>query len=742
MNVAVLRRVWPRLLLGMIAWIVPALSGAIVAHQVRTPMLGLYVDGNEIVQVMAGGSAHRAGLRAGDVIHTVDGVPYAEWDPQFVGQECVFELVRAGQPLTIPLAVRSMAAANLPQWASAVLTALLFWGVGLLLLWRTRGAWPAQVLFLLYQAIAVMLLPGLAYPRFLLPPRWMLVVEYVGLHLTPPLLLHYTLTFPVTLGASRARRRGWGLLYTLAGLSMVDAARRAVPWTSWMMGLALVEAAAAIGATAWVYFRRATPDIRRRLRLIVAGLLLGLTPPLVGYVLPTVLMGYSPDIPRWLISLCLALIPLTMFYATVRHNLFGIDRLLNRALVYGSLSVGTLALYTGLLLALDHFAPGNAVGHAVVIAGLTLPLGLVFDSLRARVQRGVDVLFYRGWYDYPGVVEKVSAALSRSLEWETLADILTVQMPGLMQLRGGALQVDEQATPPLDPALQPQLRFPLYFEGQMHGVWVIGPRRDGQNFSTADQRILQTVAHQAEIAVGNMLLVEALRRQLDEILASRETLTRIGREMLRMRETERARLSRELHDGPIQTLIGLNMQLGMLPSATVAPFQEIRAEIKGLIAELRAVCADLRPPMLDTVGLGAALRVLGEEWAVQHTVGVDIETPPDVELRTLPGEVTINLYRIVQEALANVARHAAAQRVALSLQWDAGYLRLRVQDDGQGFAPETLPQLAAAGHLGLAGMQERAALIGAQWMLDSAPDRGTTVAVMWMRPAEGDKSIG
>ncbi|HNT77718.1 MAG TPA: histidine kinase [Anaerolineae bacterium] len=735
-----LRRLWPRgALLGIVALVVPILSGAILAHQVRTPFIGLYVDDPVIVDVLMGGSAQRAGLRSGDVIRTVDGVPHAEWSPQYVGQVCYFEVLRAGQSLMVEVSVFSMLRANRLSTDSALLAAGLFWGVGLLLLWRTRDAWPVQLLFLLYQAMAVMLLPGLAYPRFWLPPRWMLVVEYIGLHLTAPLLLHYTLTYPVELGAPRLRRWGLGLLYGLAGLSMADAARRAVPWTGWAMGVALAETVAAIGVIAWVYFRRATPDMRRRLRLVVAGFIVGLTPPLVGYMLPTVLMGYSPDVPRWAISLCLTLIPLTALYATVRHNLFGIDRLLNRALVYGSLSAGTLALYTGLLLALDYFAPGNAMGHALVIGGLTLPLGLVFDGVRTRVQRGVDVLFYGGWYDYPGVVERVSVALSRSLEWETLADILTVQTPALMQLRSGELQVDEQATPPLDPALQPQLRFPLYFEGQMHGVWVIGPRRDGQNFSTTDRRILQTLVHQAEIAVGNMLLVSALRRQLEEILGSRELLTRIGHEMLRTREAERARLSRELHDSPIQTLIGLNMQLGMLPASTAAPFQEIRAEIKGLIAELRAVCADLHPQMLDTVGLGAALRVLAEEWAAQHAIVVDIATPPDAVLRTLPGEVAINLYRIAQEALTNIARHAAAQRVVLNLQWDAGCLRLRVQDDGPGFAPATLPQLAADGHLGLAGMQERAALIGAQWMLDSAPGRGTTIAVVWQSPPNSPK---
>jgi two-component system NarL family sensor kinase len=258
----------------------------------------------------------------------------------------------------------------------------------------------------------------------------------------------------------------------------------------------------------------------------------------------------------------------------------------------------------------------------------------------------------------------------------------------------------------------------------------VGGRLDGDDFTPTDRRILHTLAHQAEIALSNVLLVEALQRRLDEIREGQHQL-------LRSREEERARLARDLHDGPVQLLVGLNMQLGLLLSSgddtpLFGELRAVRGEVRGLLSDLRQVCAELRPPMLDTLGLGAALRALTEEWREQHGKTVDLDLPPDAVLRSLPGEVAVNLYRVAQEALANAARHATAGRVGFCLAWDDGRLELAIEDDGHGFAvPEALCDLTAAGHFGLVGMQERVDLIGGELAIDSAPGQGTTVRVVW-----------
>ncbi|MCX7840446.1 MAG: sensor histidine kinase [Anaerolineae bacterium] len=413
--------------------------------------------------------------------------------------------------------------------------------------------------------------------------------------------------------------------------------------------------------------------------------------------------------------------------AIARDNLFDIDRILNRALVYAILSLGILLLYLGPFLLLFRFLPNDRLAQLFVIVGLTLAIGWSFDWTRAQIQRGVDRFFYGGWYDYAGVVETISDALARCVERAQLNEVLTRRVPELMQLREGQL-VSGSTSQPVNPR-DAGLEFPLAFQGEPRAVWRVGAHRNGEDFTETDRHILTTIARQAETALGNVLLIETLRAQLEMLRATQHQL-------LRSREDERARLARELHDGPLQDVVGLNMQLGLLLADDASPVTEalraLRAQVRDLLTDLRQVCAELRPPMLDTIGLGAALRVLTEDWATQHHIPVQLTLAPDAVLRALPDEVSVNLYRVAQEALANIARHAHARNVAMQLTFDDARLVLTIRDDGCGFVvPAALNELAAQGHFGLVGLRERVELIGGALTVESAPDVGTTVCVVW-----------
>jgi signal transduction histidine kinase len=743
-------RVWT-LFLGLVALIVPVLAGAVVFDQSRRPMLGIYADAADpsvVTGVTIGSAAADAGLQRGDAIRAVDGLPYSAWRPAdaHLGQTYTFDLIRHGRPWTIPVTMESMLEAHTGDVFSAVLVALIFWGTALLLLWKRFRQMDVRLLALFYQACAVVLLVGLAYPRFRLPPPWMICVAVAGLIIAAPLLLHYQVTFPVVLGSARRRRWVLAPLYALALAGAADAWRRPAPWRGPAVPAALLVGACAIGVAVYVYFRRAPADSRRRLRVAFAGTLAGLALPMAVYILPMVIMGYSPAIPRWAVSLFLAIIPLSYLYTAGRQNLFGIDQLLNRASVYAVLSAGIFAVYLVALLLLYRFIPNRWLVHVVVATGLTLVAALTFQPLRTRVQCWVDRLFYAGWYDYPRVVEQASVKLARSREWADLSGVLTHEIPVQMHLRGARLAVGERSASSLESHIQPALEIPLDCGGQACGAWIVGPRRDGKDLTPEDRRILDTLAREAEIALSNVLLLETLRAQLDEIRASRETLVRLQHELLRSREEARGRLARDLHDGPIQALVAINMQLGLLTPAAgdgspiAEALQGMRVEVRELLDELRQVCTDLRPPTLDTLGLGAALRALSQDWSAAHGVAVRLDLPPDAALRALPEEVAVNLYRVAQEALSNVARHARAQCVDLRLAWDAagGCLELAIRDDGCGCEPAAIEELTARGHYGLAGIRERAALIGGEWRLESAPGRGTAVCVTWRRDGAGD----
>ena len=729
-----------RWLFAVLGLAVLMLAGYILYLKWRSPMLDFTLaryNSPDVYEVVPGGQAAAAGLRAGDVVVAVNGNPFSGWHNLQWDQPFLLSVERDGS--TLSFAVAPVGTTQAPNgWLISLAAAIpIFWGVSTLLLIRRFQQTQVRLLFLLCQTLT--LLAAISNPYPWPTTIWLLILSTACFHLLLFFFLHLHLVFPV-LVSTQSRRRwllaitlGLGLVLTFLYLFQADLG------TKLSNGYAVLVIGTVIAIVIHVYGRRANAADRRRLRLIIFSTIAGMMPVLFGLVLPNIL-GKRPFISAWQLGPITIGIPLTYLYATARHNLFGIDRLLNRTLVYIILSSCILALYVGPVLILYRLLPDDLPLQMAIIAGLTMLVGVSFNWARTQVQRLVDGLFYGGWYDYPGVVETISAALARTIEREQLVDVLTRQTPTLMQLHDGQLWIGGQnqpeappPTPPTNlPTYQPDpLRLPLVFQGQVRGLWSVGARSDGDELSTTDRRILRTLAHQAEIALGNVLLVETLRRRLNEIREAQHQL-------LRSREDERARLARDLHDGPIQSLVGLNMQLGLLlnSSAQDTPLTEelsaMRSEMRGLLTELRQVCAELRPPMLDTLGLGAAIRALAEEWSAQNHIAISFDLLPDVALRSLSSHVSVNLYRVVQEALANVARHAQARRVVIRMEQQSDGSTLTIQDDGRSFAiPTILHELTDQGHFGLVGMQERVNAIGGTLMLESVPGQGTIVSVTW-----------
>jgi len=715
----------------LLAMVLPVLAGTVIYDQARAPVFDAEMDWDSgtVLGMDQDSFANWAGFHVGDVILSVNGAPYPQWPP-VVGNYPA-QVRRGAQVITLEIPLVAMANVNLPSLLNALVVAMTFWGVGVFLLWRRFRQYVARLFFLMTQSIGIGLLFFLAYPQVSSRPGWMVVLISAGFHLSASFVVHYYLTYPVRLGSPRQRR--W-IMTTVYGLMLVALACRL---SSTELGLRIsffyntAEISAAIGLLIYAYQRRAMPDDRRQLRIIVIGSIASMTPSFMLYLLPTII-GSSYRMPDWMVGPFIIITPLCYLAAIARYNLFGIDRLLNRTLVYAALSLGILLLYLGPFLLIVRFAPGDWLAQMMAASGLTLVVGLAFEWTKTALQRLVDRIFYGGWYDYPGVVEQATRALAGCIERGQLRGALTCQVPVLMQLQGGDLHFDEEARPAKSP---PGAQFSLAFQGKPCALWSVGPHRDGDELTDADRRILDTLACQAEIALGNVLLIETLRAQLNEIRASREALSQAQRRLLRSREEERARLARDLHDGPLQALIGLNMQLGLLSPQMGDPsgLNEMRVEVRGLLDELRGVCSELRPPMLDTLGLAAALRSLAENWSAQSGVAIRLDLPPHgAALPSLPGDVSVNLYRVAQEALSNAAKHAQARQVTIRLANEGGIVSMTIEDDGRGFAlPGDLNDLAAQGHFGLAGLRERVNLIGGNLTLESAPGRGTRIRVEW-----------
>lgn len=240
-----------------------------------------------------------------------------------------------------------------------------------------------------------------------------------------------------------------------------------------------------------------------------------------------------------------------------------------------------------------------------------------------------------------------------------------------------------------------------------------------------------------ETPVGGIVEIQRLQRELvhmaQKVRSAQQSLRGYLGAVTAGQEEERRRLARELHDDTIQSLIALNQrlqlaQLSPQTSSTAEQLEEMQQMVTQLIADLRRQIHALRPIYLEDLGLAPALQMLSQEVQDGHPLAVNFQTKGAVQ--RLAPEVELALYRITQEALTNVARHAAATSATVILAFDPENVRLTVHDNGRGFVvPESPAELAPQGHFGLLGIHERAELIGAHLSLHSQPSEGTRLQV-------------
>jgi signal transduction histidine kinase len=226
----------------------------------------------------------------------------------------------------------------------------------------------------------------------------------------------------------------------------------------------------------------------------------------------------------------------------------------------------------------------------------------------------------------------------------------------------------------------------------------------------------------------------ALQRALDDLHMVQAERARLLDRTVRATEEERARVAVELHDGPIQQFTVLGFRLGKARSrlrardvdGTDQALALVEEELSRGIAELRRLMSDLRPPALDEGGLEAALRDQVELFG--HRTGVQISFESDARGEPDP-DTQVVLYRITQEALTNVTRHASARRVHVRLSTPNSHATLEIRDDGVGFDESRAAVSSQDGHFGLAGMAQRAAMVGGRFEVHSRPGAGTEIQV-------------
>ena len=264
-------------------------------------------------------------------------------------------------------------------------------------------------------------------------------------------------------------------------------------------------------------------------------------------------------------------------------------------------------------------------------------------------------------------------------------------------------------------------------EDVMGALVVVGEARDP--FTVLDNRFLLAFGQQVGAALANEELHASLEARTQE-------LERLQARMVRQHEEERNRLWRELHDETAQVLAALNLQLGLVEEKggpAIAPALERAKRLVGEgIKSIRSVTRDLRPMALDDLGLLPAMRALARDFEAHDVFEVAFDAPD--ALPPLAGDAEVALYRALQEALANAARHGGCRRVDVRIEADPSGASLTVTDDGPGFPPDAAQRLRSRG--GLAGIRERITALGGDLAFGNANGGGARVSVrIPLRPA-------
>lgn len=241
----------------------------------------------------------------------------------------------------------------------------------------------------------------------------------------------------------------------------------------------------------------------------------------------------------------------------------------------------------------------------------------------------------------------------------------------------------------------------------------------------SDDRLRAIAEELARLTAENSALLERLSE-------SEQRFRRISRGALKLQEEERARISRDLHDGIGQSLTALRIQLDLLEQRVAAEGSRLSADAasarelaESCLADVRQLSRMLRPPMLDDLGLGPTLRWLVRSLQQQTGIAVDLRLQGD-DARADPAVETL-VYRLVQEALTNVVKHAGATDAVVAVTWDDRCIRVRVEDRGRGFDSARILSASDESGFGVRAMRDRVSFYDGHFRLRSVPGSGTVV---------------
>ncbi len=590
----------------------------------------------------------------------------------------------------------------------------IFWLTATVIFWRKRNEW-----FALYVSFLLMLIPfglvlGGSESGLLASVSFMAVVAQLSLPFLFPDGRFIPRSTPWRMILAALLLLTPAVVYPLTRLLLVAYGPGEWAYGTFIFTVAVMMAA---GLVSQVYRYRRVADAvqRQQMKWVLVGfaaaflwilwLVLWLTGILarinISEPVTTLVMMH-------LTILATAALPVTIGFSILRYRLWQVDLFINRALVFGSLTLLVTAVYifvVGVLGVL--FQAGGNLLLSILATGL---VAILFHPLRRRLQQAVNRRMYGDRDDPATVLSRLGKRLEEtSVPGDTLPS-LAKTIAQTLKLPYVAIEVDdaivgEAGNPPLH-------KYPLVYQSQPIGHLLVAARAAGEEFTANEEQLLRNVARQAGPAVYAEQLTSQLQRSRQRLVTTREE--------------ERRRLRRDLHDGLGPQLATLTMKvtaaqnlLGTDRDAVEELLAEVKAESQNAIKEIRRVVSGLRPSALDQLGLLSALQEFVARNGDGHTQ-VTVQAPNT--LPPLPAAVEVAAYRIATEAVTNAVRHAQAHRCTLCLQVNET-LHLEISDDGRGLPLNFEPGV------GLSSMRERALELGGSFEIRSEQGQGTVLSV-------------
>jgi len=749
---------------GAIVAVVTLAYGVVFALNVLSlltpPRLSLMLTTTSAAQarvawVLPGSTLWESGVRPGDPVLALDGrAPQARDGVVWSGMQAIVRLQTGERVVSNAHTIRQGS-----TWPLLLLGPwfLLF---GTLVILRTPGPAAGRATYALFvsAAFTLTLAPGVDGDELLAVAAEAVAVAFLSIH-----FVRFFLTVPIQYGSPHLRTSMYMPALLSLALNLTALLWPGLYTTTRLVGvlvvLAYLLAGAGLVVRAFVMARE--PSARGKLTIISAGTIASILPFILLYFVPTAL-GHPALMTPEHATLALALLPASFAYAILRHHLLDMS-ILQRWLVHGLLLAALLVLCIGAVYA-RRWLPLGALPEpwrSLVLALLLVPLvAVLFGPLHGRLWRYLDHRIFKDSYDYRASLQGLSRdislmgdldALGASLP-ETLRRMMNLDFTVLLVRDAGALRARGMAGR-YDPAMLSNLALaaedvrdapravslvygyltvlfvPLQTHDTVVGHLCLGPRASGEPFRDEDRALLATLSGHLAAIVRNAQLVDDLRAKVRALEAQRATLDTLNERLQGAQEEERMRLAADIHDEPLQTALHLQRQLAVVEERDPAlrPYVALGQTV---VDQLRAVCTAMRLAALDDLGLAAALDMLALEQSERGGVPIRLETDAALSDERLAPEAAVVLYRVAQEAITNCLRHARPRTIWMSLMCYGDTVRLRVADDGVGFAvPDNWALLAAEGHLGLAGLRARTRQAGGQVTVSSERGGGTVVQV-------------